>query len=133
MTLLQGLRGAALEFANILPADVQGNFKGLSMRLIDRFPHVRNEFDGLKVWSQICQQKQGTRSLEEYGNAARGLGAQVGEASQPALARAWVAGLTDQIASSAAQLMLAEQSQRGEAIRVEESINLISTATRTHS
>ncbi|KAJ5207385.1 hypothetical protein N7491_001982 [Penicillium cf. griseofulvum] len=123
MTLLQGLRGAALEFANILPADVQGNFKGLSMRLIDRFPHVRNEFDGLK----------GTRSLEEYGNAARGLGAQVGEASQPALARAWVAGLTDQIASSAAQLMLAEQSQRGEAIRVEESINLISTATRTHS
>ncbi|KAJ5210041.1 hypothetical protein N7472_000180 [Penicillium cf. griseofulvum] len=55
--------------------------------------------------------------------------AQVGEPSQPALAGAWVAGLTDQMASSAAQIMLTERSQRADVIRVEDTINLAFTAT----
>jgi hypothetical protein len=35
MSLLQGLRGVALEFANTLPAETQGNLQQFSAKLAD--------------------------------------------------------------------------------------------------
>ncbi|KAJ5549738.1 hypothetical protein N7461_004436 [Penicillium sp. DV-2018c] len=128
VTLWQGLRGAALDFASSLSPEVKWEFDQLSQRLIDRFPFKkRNTTSWLTLWNQVTHLCQGERSLEDYFGEVQNIAGRFARNEQTDLARAMIAGLTDPTLKTPLSLIVGERTRENKPITIQEVIDIVET------